>query len=283
MASIAKQTNSFESSDGTRIFYRRLVPENVRLKIVVSHGLGEHSGRYGHVADTLCPLGAALWIPDHRGHGESQGKRGHINTFNDYVGDLRRLVSMAAADGAAALPTLLLGHSMGGLIALSFARQYPGEIDGLIVSSPLLGVSPLPPILLRGAARLLSVAWPTLPLSNKLDPAFISHDPDQVAAYIQDERVHEKISARWFVACLAEAQRTRDAAQAIGNPILMQIAGDDRLVDPKASLAFFDALTVSDKTLCHYEALYHEIYNETLPERRQVLVDLKEWIAERFL
>jgi len=283
MASIQEQTDHFKSSDGTRIFYRRMIPEIARFQIVISHGLGEHSGRYGHVVDALCPLGAAIWIADHRGHGNSRGKRGHVNDFNDYVGDLKRLVSMAAADGGTDLPTLLLGHSMGGLIALSFARQYPDDIDGLIVSSPLLGVSPLPPLLLRGMARLLSTAWPTLSLSNKLDPAFISHDAEQVAAYRQDERVHATISARWFVRCLAEVRRTGGAARDIRTPVLMQIAGDDRLVDPMASLAYYEALTAADKTLCHYETLYHEIYNETLPEREQVLDDLKNWISERFL
>ena len=283
MTGIEKRTDSFESGDGTKIFYRRMVPEKVRLRIVVSHGLGEHSGRYGHVADTLCPLGASLWIPDHRGHGNSQGNRGHINDFSDYVGDLGRLIALAAADGGTERPTLLLGHSMGGLIALSYARQYPGDIDGLIVSSPLLGIDPMPPLPMRGMARLLSIVWPTLSLGNKLDAAFISHDADEVDAYMQDERVHAKISARWFVQCLEEVRRTGGAAQDIRTPILMQIAGDDRLVDPMASLAYYEALTVPDKTLCHYETLFHEIYNETPPEREKVLADLKKWVSERFL
>jgi len=283
MAWLEEQTGNFVSSDGTRIFYRRWVPQKARFQLVVSHGLGEHSGRYGHVVDALGPLGASFWILDHRGHGDSQGKRGHVNDFNDYVGDLKRLVSMAAADGGADFPTLLLGHSMGGLIALSFARQYPRDMDGLIISSPLLGVNPLPSLLLRAMARLLSIVWPSLSLGNKLDPALISHDADQVAAYMQDERVHAAISARWFVQCLAEIHRTGNAASGIRTPVLMQIAGDDRLVDPKASLAYYAAMTVSDKTLCHYETLYHEVYNETPPEREQVLDDLRDWISERFL
>ena len=283
MATIESMSDSFESSDGTRIFYRRWVPETTRLRIVVAHGLGEHSGRYAHVADALCPLGASLWILDHRGHGSSRGKRGHVSDFNEYVRDLKQLVALAAGDGGTEPSTLLLGHSMGGLIALSFARQHPEDLDGLIVSSPLLGINPLPPALLRGMARLLSTIWPTFSLNNKLDPTFISHDADQVAAYVQDKLVHDRISARWFVECMAEVRRTGSAPQSIRTPILMQIAGDDHLVDPEASLAFFQALTASDKTLCHYESLYHEIYNETLPEREKVLDDLKQWIAKRYL
>jgi lysophospholipase len=172
---------------------------------------------------------------------------------------------------------------MGGLIALSFARQYPETINGLIVSSPLLGVEPPPPTALQVLVRLLSVLWPTLSLSNKLDPTFISHDSDQVDAYVQSSWVHDRITTRWFVQCMAEIQRTVAGPQEIRVPILMQIAGDDHLVDCHASLSFFDALTVSDKTLCYYETLYHEIYNENLPDREKVLADLRQWISERFL
>jgi alpha-beta hydrolase superfamily lysophospholipase len=116
-----------------------------------------------------------------------------------------------------------------------------------------------------------------------LDPTFISHDSDQVNAYVQSQWVHDKITARWFVQCMAEVQRTVAAPQDIRVPILMQIAGDDHLVDSHASLSFFDELTVSDKTLCHYETLYHEIYNEKLADREKVIEDLRQWIGERFL
>jgi len=278
-----EKRDRFAGSDGTSIFYRRLIPEKPRFRVVVSHGLGEHSGRYGNLAQALCPMGASLWIHDHRGHGRSQGKRGHVSKFKDYVRDLKTMVAMAAAEGEEPLPTLVLGHSMGGLIALSFARQYPETINGLIVSSPLLGVEPPPPTALQVLVRLLSVLWPTLSLSNKLDPTFISHDSDQVDAYVQSSWVHDRITTRWFVQCMAEIQRTVAGPQEIRVPILMQIAGDDHLVDCHASLSFFNALTVSDKTLCYYETLYHEIYNENLPDREKVLADLRQWISERFL
>lgn len=278
-----EKRDRFTGSDGTSIFYRRLIPEKQRFRVVVSHGLGEHSGRYVNVAEALCPIGASLWIHDHRGHGRSQGKRGHVSNFKDYVRDLKTMVTMAAAEGEETLPTLVLGHSMGGLIALSFAGQYPETIDGLIVSSPLLGVEPPPPSVLQVLVRILSVLWPSLSLSNKLDPTFISHDSDQVDAYVQSSWVHDRITARWFVQCMAEIRRLVAGPQEIRVPILMQIAGDDHLVDCHASLSFFNALTVSDKTLRHYETLYHEIYNESLPDRQKVLADLRQWIGERFL
>jgi alpha-beta hydrolase superfamily lysophospholipase len=259
------------------------VPEKERFRVVVSHGLGEHSGRYGHVVGTLCPMGASLWVIDHRGHGRSQGKRGHINEFEDYLKDLKILIEMAGRDRTDGLPLLLLGHSMGGLIALSFVRKHPGYINGLIVSSPLLGVrKPLPP-LLKAVVRILSTVWPNLSLDNRLDPTLISHDPAEVRAYVQSKWVHSRVSARWVTRCMAEIDATVGSPEAIDTPILMQIAGDDHLVCAPTALTYFDKLTVADKTLFHYDNLYHEIYNERLPDRESVLADLKQWVAARYL
>lgn len=283
MAGIEENTARFEGCDGTTLFYRKFVQEKERFRVVVSHGLGEHSGRYGHVVETLCPMGASLWIHDHRGHGRSQGKRGHVNDFGDYVRDLKILIEMARIDQPDPLPLLLLGHSMGGLVALSLARLHPQHIDGLIVSAPLLGVPKPPPPALNAIARVMSMVWPTLSLENKLDPTFISHDGAVVRAYAQSELVHSKISVRWLTRCMTEIEAVNGSPGAIKVPILMQLAGEDRLVSAPASLAYFDALTIADKTLFHYEQLYHEIYNEKLPEREKVLADLRQWVADRYL
>lgn len=283
MAVTHEETDRFEGSDGTTLFYRNYVPEKERFRVIVSHGLGEHSGRYGHVVDTLCPMGASLWAIDHRGHGRSQGKRGHIYEFEDYLKDLKIIIEMAGRDRTDGLPLLLMGHSMGGLIALSFVRKFPGYINGLIVSSPLLGVhKPLSP-LLKAVARILSTVWPTRSMDNQLDPTLISHDPAEVRAYVQSKWVHSRVTARWVTRCTAEIDATVGSPEAIDIPILMQIAGDDHLVCAPTALSYFDKLTVADKTLFHYDNLYHEIYNERLPDREKVLADLKQWVSARFL
>lgn len=283
MAYAGEKSDSFEGFDGTKLFYRKIIPGKKRFRVVVSHGLGEHSGRYRNIIDALCPLGASVWIHDHRGHGRSQGKRGHVNDFNDYVRDLKTLIALAKTDGTDKLPILLLGHSMGGLIALSFARQHPRLVDGLIISSPLLGLPEPPSPALNAIGRIMSIIWPTLSINNQLDPTFISHDRAEVNAYTKNERVHSRISMRWFAQCMSEIEVTGGSPDAIEIPILMQIAGDDRIVSAPDALAFFEALTVSDKTLCHYETLYHEIYNEQPADRKDVLDDLKRWVVSRFL
>ncbi len=284
MADIQEKTARVAGKDGTSLFYRQFTPAKERFRVVISHGLGEHSGRYGHVVDALCPMGASLWIHDHRGHGRSQGRRGHINDFEDYLQDLNRIFEMVRTDRIEALPLLLLGHSMGGLIALSFVRRYPHQrVDGLIVSSPLLGI-PKPPVwILNTMAHVLSWVWPTLSFKSPLDPAFISHDDTAVRAYVRSKWVHGRITARWFVRCMSEIGATVGSPDAINSPILMQIAGDDQMVSPLAALTYFDALTVADKTLFHYKELYHEIYNEKSIDRERVLEDMKRWVAARYL
>lgn len=129
----------------------------------------------------------------------------------------------------------------------------------------------------------MSTVWPTLSLDNKLDPSFISHDAAEVRVYMQRKQVHGRISVRWFVRCMSEIEVTGGSPGAIKVPILMQIAGKDHLVSTPAALAYLNALEIADKTLCHYENLYHEIYNEKQPDRDMVLADLKKWVAARYL
>ena len=283
MADLDGQTHWSENDDGTRLFYRTLAAPDERFRVVVSHGLGEHSGRYGHVAGGLVPMGASLWIPDHRGHGQNNGKRGHVNDFSDYVNDLKRVVDLAARDNPGNLPILLLGHSMGGLIAILFAGRYSPAIDGLILSSPLLGLPRPPSLLIRTIAGILSAVWPTFSMDNDLDPTAISHDRHEVDRYMQDSWVHSRISARWCTCCMAAMASAAKSPGAVRVPVLMQVAGADRLVSAASALDYFETLTVADKSLCHYENLFHEIYNEALPDREKVMADLKQWIAERYL
>jgi len=278
-----QQTHAIPGHDGTDLYFRHIPAPNERCRVVVSHGLGEHSGRYTHVTDLLHSLGASVWIHDHRGHGRSQGKRGHVDHFDDYVSDLEIMLATAGRRSAKGTPLLLLGHSMGGLVALSFARRYPGHVDGIIVSSPLLGVlRPLPPII-KAFVQTMAVIWPAMPLNNRVDATFVSHDAAEVDAYRCDSLVHDRISARWAVSCVAEIAATGSAPEALQEPVLMQIAGADGLVSAPAALDYYKALEVADKTLCYYPDLYHELYNEKRPQRDKVLNDLKQWVADRFL
>ena len=140
MANATEQTATFITADGIEIFYRHYQAETEKARMVVAHGLGEHSGRYGNIVAPLVADGVSVWAPDHRGHGRSGGKRGHVIRFDQYVENLHQIVSLARQDMPADRKCFLLGHSMGGLIATRYAQQHAADIDALLLSSPALGM-----------------------------------------------------------------------------------------------------------------------------------------------
>lgn len=276
-----QKTDKLTAPDGISIYYR-LWHEEPRspASLVIAHGLGEHSGRYAHVAERLVSIGLSVWALDHRGHGQSDGKRGHILAFKQYVTDLKLLIETAISVSDGHKP-FLLGHSMGGLIALTFALDYQNLIAGLILSSPALGVAVAVPAIKKLLGRIMSRVWPGLTMSNELDHTKISHDQTVVKAYHDDPLVHDRVSARWFTEFIAAMAATNQRAEQLRIPILMQIAGDDRLVDAQVSRNIFPRLGTSDKTIKVYDGLYHEIYNEVPEQRAGVLSDLDSWLTAR--
>jgi len=272
---------NFISGNGVSIFYRNRPATSERARLILSHGLGEHSGRYSHVIDRMADMGISVWALDHQGHGQSGGNRGHIERFEVYLDDLKQVIDMAKKDMPDGMKCLLLGHSMGGLIVLRFAEIYNGFIDGVIASSPGLAPAMKIPVVKGGAAKLLSKIWPSLTFDNELDTSQLSHDLAVVQGYIDDPLVNRRISARWFTEFLSAMEATNTAAEKIQIPTLMQVAGSDRIVDPGASKTFFNSLTTKDKALFLYDDLYHEIYNEVNTDREKVLNDLSQWVEHR--
>ena len=281
MPNLPEKTDSFKSQDGLNIFYRHYPSSNEKARIVIAHGLAEHSGRYGNVIERLFPKDISIWALDHRGHGQSDGPRGHISSFDEYLSDLNGMIEIAKTDVPENIKCFLLGHSMGGLIALMFAFKNPDMIDGLVVSSPGLGMKVKVPSFKMVMGKIMSSIWPTLSLGNELDSSKISRDKEVVKKYDNDPLRHGKVSARWFTEFLATMEKAHRLAPTMKLPILMQVAGNDHLVDAQASKLFYKKLTVEDKTLHFYDGLYHEVYNELEPDRKQVLDDLENWIMAR--
>lgn len=278
MTEYHEKTDTFASHDGVNIFYRQFQAADERARLVIAHGLGEHSGRYGNVVNRLLPVDYSLWIPDHRGHGQSGGKKGHVLNFEQYLLDLRLMVEMAKEGLPEGRKIFLLGHSMGGLIALCFALQNPELIDGVIASSPALGMVIEVPAVKNALGQVMSFLWPGLQLGNELDATKISRDESVVKAYQNDALVHDRVSARWFTEMLSTMEEVNRQASRMQIPVLMQVAGDDHLVNAQSSKQFFEKLAVADKTLHMYDGLYHEIYNELDEQRQKVLGDLEAWL-----
>ncbi|MBW2675286.1 MAG: lysophospholipase [Deltaproteobacteria bacterium] len=280
MAEISADYGSFKGVDGLSIFYRKYQADGEKARVVIAHGLGEHSGRYGNVVNRLLPRGISIWAPDHRGHGQSDGPRGYVFSFYQYIDDLHSLIGLARDTLPEGAKIFLLGHSLGGLIALRFAARFPEIIDGLIVSAPALGLPKEPSSVLAFIVRILSTLRPTFSLANGLDASKISHDEEVVRAYLDDPLVHDRVTARWFTEFASAMEVAGRSASEINIPFLMQLAGDDHLTSADASKRFFESLPLTDKTLYIYKDLYHEIYNETQQQRERVLDDLDTWLMK---
>jgi alpha-beta hydrolase superfamily lysophospholipase len=281
MNTLPEKTGTFAGSDGVDIFYRHYQAEHERARLVIAHGLGEHSGRYGNIIERMLPMGISVWAADHRGHGQSGGKRGHVLNYMQYLTDLRLMIEQAGKDLTGDGKCFLMGHSMGGLITIYFGQRFPELVDGIVASSPLLGMIIEVPAAKKILGSFMSFFWPGLTMGNELDAGKISHDPDVVIAYENDPLVHDRVSSRFFTELMAAMETVNRQASSLRVPILMQVAGDDHLVNARTSEQFFKNLAVPDKTLHVYEGLYHEIYNELEGQREKVLKDLEDWLRER--
>ena len=271
-------TGYLTGAGGRRIFWQSWKPDgDVRALIVLVHGASEHSGRYGYVAEVLVADGYAVHALDHRGHGRSDGPRAVIDRLSSAVADVDQLV-LEAREQHAGAPVYLLGHSMGGTVAVSYALRHQDRLAGLILSGPLaaLAAAPAP---LRVIGRVLSVVAPSLPLVA-IDASLVSRDPEVVRDYESDPLNHHgKLPARTVAELTAAINGFPEAVGAITVPTLILYGTADRLCPPAGSTMLGERIGAGDKTVKSYPGLFHEILNE--PERDEVLTDIRGWLAER--
>jgi acylglycerol lipase len=267
----------FSSPDGLKIFYQKWLSNHVKGVVVIAHGLGEHSDRYQHLLDQMAGHNISFYALDHRGHGRSEGKRGHVSSFNDYVNDLDILIQMAR-DENPNLPLLLLGHSMGGVIAFRYALSHSHKLDALILSSAgLIPILKVPGWQLK-LVRILSRFTPGLLIANGLDASGLSHDQKVVENYVNDPLVHDKVSVRWFTEFISAGQEALQRARELSIPLLIIHGREDPIVDYRGSEHIMERATSVDKTLYIFDGLLHETMNESSEHRQDVLAKVGEWI-----
>ena len=273
------QEGFFQGVRGARIYWQCWLPGGEpKAAILIVHGLGEHSGRYGNVVNHLVPSGYAVYGMDHLGHGKSEGTREYVERFEDLTETLdryRAVVQQAQPDK----PLFLYGHSLGGLIGAYYDLDCHDGLAGAVLSGPLIrvpkNVSPVTVLMGRVLSRLLPKAG-VVPL----DPTGVSRDPAVVDAYVRDPLVfHGKTPARLAAEMLRAMQRVTAEAAKITLPVILVQGSADRLVNPDDARFLHDAVSSADKTLKVYEGLYHEVHNE--PERATVLQDIETWLETR--
>lgn len=274
----AETTGTFSGEAGGEIFWQRWEAEGAAKGVVViAHGVSEHSGRYTHVAERLNAAGYDVYALDHRGHGRSEGGRANIGRMASTVADVGTLIAIAR-ERSPGLKLFLVGHSMGGAIALEFALEREGEIDGLVLSAPAAALEAASRFELL-AGRALSVIAPGLGVFA-VDPETVSRDPEVVSDYAADPLNHHgKLPARTVAELAGAIETFSERAPGLSLPLLVMVGTGDRLVPPEASYMVERRAGSADKKLIAYEGLYHEILNE--PERERVLDDLVAWLDER--
>jgi acylglycerol lipase len=268
-------TDSFVGARGLRIHRRMWLPASAPTGVVViAHGFAEHGGRYAPLADRLVTEGLAVVAPDHRGHGLSEGKRTSVVRFSDYIDDLATVVD-SAHERWASLRLILLGHSMGGLIALGLAVRPGAALDGLVLSAP----AACPPVISKiqmTIGQALSRLAPNVGVS-RLPLNRISRDPAVVEAYNNDPLVFRApIRARLGTEMIATMEVVETALPSLRVPLLVMQGTSDGLVDPGCGPHVYERAGSPDKTLKMYDGLWHEIFNE--PERDHVIDDLTGWL-----
>ncbi len=264
------------STSGPRLYSHSVFPDAKPAAVVgVVHGYAEHGARYAHVMGAWAEKDIASIAIDLRGHGRSEGRRGHCDRFGEYGDDVReleRLVSDAQA------PAFLFGHSLGGLIAASSALARPAPWRALLLSAPLFAIAVDVPPLKRLAGRIASRVLPTLALPSGLRGADVTHDAAIARAYDADPLVFHTATARWFTEVEAAQARALAIAGSLTMPLYLVMGTEDRLAKLDAARAFFDKVgsADADKTWDPKEGLFHEVLNE--PGWRTIADEMADFI-----
>lgn len=266
----------FRGAAQNELFFETWSPSQARGSLIITHGLAEHTDCYHPLAEVLADDGWQVYAWDMRGHGRSEGKRGFVLDIADFIADLGcfyRLVIERNLD----FKPVLFGHSLGGLVTTRFVEMEAPEISALVLSSPGFGLSMPVPKYKEMLANVAIKWFPQITMFNEIKYTDLTHDPEMLKSYAADTLRHDKISPGLFLSMVANFPRALEDADKIQVPVLMQLAGDDRLVSTAASREVFARLPNKKNQVLTYAESYHEIYNDL--DRQQAIADLKKFIS----
>jgi alpha-beta hydrolase superfamily lysophospholipase len=265
-------------AEGLELYHRRWAQaDDPRAQVVITHGAGEHLARYEHVAEWLSAAGYEVHAYDQRGHGRSQGKRADLGSMDAAVADLRSVIALARSERPERR-LFLLGHSMGGCIALEYALRHEDELDGLILSSPLASLNAASAAT-RAISKAVGSLLPRLGV-YAVDTGLVSRDPEVVRSYEQDPLVfHGKLPARTVAELTRSVEAFPERLPGLRAPLLVFHGREDRITEPAGSELVHELAGSADKTLEIFDGLYHETLNE--PEQDRVLDLIVAWLDAR--
>ena len=274
------QHNEYDlrADDGLKLFAQEWVPDgDVKGLVCLIHGLGEHSGRYGHLPQYLSDSAFALNAFDLRGHGKSEGQRGHSPSLEAMFEDFSIFLE-DVGERHSNQTIFLYGHSLGGNLVLNYATRENPAVKAVVATSPILRPAFEPPAWKISLGRMMYRIFPTLAMSNELDRDALSRVHDVVSAYIADPLVHDRVSARLAIDLLDSGLWLLDNAHRLRIPTLLVHGTADRVCSAPASKEFAEKAG-KICTIKMWQGLYHETHNE--PEKAEVINFTLEWINDQ--
>ncbi|WP_051302229.1 alpha/beta hydrolase [Salibacterium aidingense] len=246
--------------------------------LVIIHGAGEHHGRYEWLIERLNNQGFHVISGDLPGHGRTRGKRGHIDSFDQYIDTVYAWYKEAAAFD---VPVFIFGHSMGGLITIRALMEKYMPVQGVILSSPCLGLYEYPSKAAELAGKMMHRLAPSLRAKTGLRAEAVTRDEEARSLYEQDELIVSKVTVRWYQE-MAKAMKIShlQSDRYPDIPTLVMQAGEDYVVDSFSTHRWFNRLEISDRALKEWKGLYHELLNE--PEREEVFQFMMHFISQRW-
>lgn len=248
--------------------------------VVFLHGFTMYARPYRHLAAAFAEAGLDVTALDVRGHGLSQGRRGYVRRFSNFVEDLDAVLDWTRARGAPGAPLAVSGHSHGGLIALAHAFSGRSPVSALALGAPWLGLAMKVPVVKRAASPVLGWLWPTLALANGIRVEDVTRDPEVQRRLAEDPLIHHVATARWFNESLSVQTHILSGAGRLRIPTFMAIPGDDRIASADTAASFARAAQAAGapvESRC-YPGVFHELFLE--PERDAIIGDLVAWTAQ---
>lgn len=275
------QSTAYASHDGMKLSGYLWKPEGKPKALInLVHGFGEYMERYNHWAMRFVEKGYVVHSIDNRGHGKSDGKRGHVDKHDDFLNDIDVLVK-ESKKLYPDLPQFIYGHSMGGNIVSNYILKRETDFKGAVLSSPWLKLSFTPSTLTIFFARILQKLYPKFTQESKLDVKGISHDSNVVSDYLKDPLIHGKISARMFLEIYNAGLWAIANSGKLTLPVLIQHGTGDNVTSYKASKEFFENAKKQglDVEYKEWKGLYHELHNEK--EKDEIFDFVHHWMYKK--
>jgi len=272
--------NHFEWSwqqEGETIFAQGWSPVSVKGVVCIVHGFNEHSSRYAHVAEALCNAGYAVLAYDALGHGKTSGKRGHTPSYDAFLDSVKILLDEAETRFPGT-KKYLWGHSMGGGVVTNYVLRRQPAIAGAIATGPLFKLGFEPPAIKVFLAKMMVNIYPAFTEKAELDSNGLSRDKEEVRKYDADPYNHGKITAGTFFGFFEAGKWALEHAGELKIPLLLMHGTSDRLTSPEGTTEFAGRAPQSLATLKLWEGFYHELHNEPVADRQQVLSFVVDWL-----